>query len=133
MTVTTAATDGQTPAAGTGLSDVVDDEFVARLAGQARAQGVSLVGEGGLLQQLTKRVLEAALEGEMDSHLGYGKHERDGGGDGNARNGRRSKTVLTEAGPVELDVPRDRDGSYAPQIVRSASDGCPVWMIWWSR
>jgi transposase-like protein len=61
------------------------------------------------LQQLTKRVLEAALEGEMDSHLGYGKHERDGDGD-NARNGRRSKTVLTEAGPVELDVPRDRVG-----------------------
>jgi len=118
MTVTTAATDGQAPAAAADLSDVVDDELIARLAGQARAQGVSLVGEGGLLQQLTKRVLECALEGEMDSHLGYGKHERDSGGDGNARNGRRSKTVLTEAGPVELDVPRDRDGSYAPQIVR---------------
>jgi transposase-like protein len=113
----TAATDVQTPAAQTGLVEVVDDELVARLAGQARAAGVSLVGAGGLLQQLTKRVLEAALEGEMDSHLGYGKHERDGDGD-NARNGRRSKTVLTEAGPVELEVPRDRAGSFAPQIVR---------------
>jgi transposase-like protein len=113
----TAATDVQAPAAQTGLVEVVDDELVARLAGQARAAGVSLVGAGGLLQQLTKRVLEAALEGEMDSHLGYGKHERDGDGD-NARNGRRSKTVLTEAGPVELEVPRDRAGSFAPQIVR---------------
>jgi putative transposase len=112
----TAATDVQAPAAQTGLVEVVDDELVARLAGQARAAGVSLVGAGGLLQQLTKRVLEAALEGEMDSHLGYGKHERDGDGD-NARNGRRSKTVLTEAGPVELEVPRDRAGSFAPQIV----------------
>jgi transposase-like protein len=78
---------------------------------------VNLVGEGGLLQQLTKRVLEAALEGELDAHLGYGKHERDGG-EGNARNGKRAKTVLTETGPVELDVPRDRAGSFTPQIVR---------------
>jgi transposase-like protein len=78
---------------------------------------VSLVGEGGLLQQLTKRVLEAALDAEMDSHLGYGKHERESASSGNARNGRRSKTVLTEAGPVRLDVPRDRDASFAPRIV----------------
>jgi putative transposase len=112
-----AGTDVQPPADDTTLTGLVDDELVARLAGQARASGVSLVGEGGLLQQLTKRVLEAALEGEMDSHLGYGKHERDSGS-GNARNGRRAKTVLTEAGPVELDVPRDRAGSFAPQIVR---------------
>jgi putative transposase len=112
-----AGTDVQPPADDTTLTGLVDDELVARLAGQARASGVSLVGEGGLLQQLTKRVLEAALEGEMDSHLGYGKHERDSGS-GNVRNGRRAKTVLTEAGPVELDVPRDRAGSFAPQIVR---------------
>nr|WP_239314154.1 IS256 family transposase [Plantactinospora mayteni] len=97
---------------------MIDDDLIARLAGQARARGVSLVGEGGLLQQLTKRVLEAALEGEMDSHLGYGRHERDARRDGNARNGRRSKTVVTEAGQVELDVPRDRDGSFTPRVVR---------------
>lgn len=57
-----------------------------------------------MLQQLTKRVIEAALDGETDAHLGYGKHECDSGPGGNARNGRRSKTVLTEAGPVQLDV-----------------------------
>jgi putative transposase len=117
MTMTTAVMDGQTQDGEASLVELVDDELVARLAGQARAQGVSLVGEGGLLQQLTKRVLEAALDGEMDSHLGYDKHERDGGAGGNARNGRRSKTVLTEAGPVTLDVPRDRDASFTPQIV----------------
>jgi transposase-like protein len=117
MTMTTAVTSEQTPDTGAGLAELVDDELIARLAGQARAQGVSLVGEGGLLQQLTKRVLEAALDGEMDSHLGYGKHERDPGAGGNTRNGRRSKTVLTEAGPVHLDVPRDRDASFSPRIV----------------
>jgi transposase-like protein len=109
--------DGQPPAGEMELAGLVDDELVTRLAGKARVQGVNLVGEGGLLQQLTKRVLEAALEGELDAHLGYGKHERDGG-EGNARNGKRAKTVLTETGPVELDVPRDRAGSFTPQIVR---------------
>jgi putative transposase len=114
----TAVSKGDAPADESVLAELVDDALIARLAGQARARGVSLVGEGGLLQQLTKRVLEAALEGEMDSHLGSGKHERAGRVSGNARNGRRAKKVLTEAGPVELDVPRDRDGSFAPQIVR---------------
>ena len=99
------------------LADLVDDELIARLAGQARAQGLSLVGEGGLLQQLTKRVIEAALEGEMDSHLGYGKHDRVGRDGGNSRNGTRVKTVVTEAGPVEIEVPRDRDASFTPRIV----------------
>ena len=69
------------------------------------------------MQQLTKRVLEAALDGEMDAHLGYGKHERDSGSGRNARNGRRSETVLTEAGPVTVEVPRDRDASFTPRIV----------------
>jgi len=99
------------------LAELVDDELVARLAGQAKAQGLSLVGEGGLLQQLTKRVIEAALEGEMDSHLGYGKHDSAGRDGGNSRNGKRSKTLATEAGPVVVEVPRDRDGSFTPQIV----------------
>jgi putative transposase len=99
------------------LAGLVDDEFIARLAGQARAQGLSLVGAGGVLQQLTKRVLEAALEGELDSHLGYGKHDTAGRDGGNSRNGRRSKTVVTEAGPVAVEVPRDRDGSFTPRIV----------------
>jgi len=65
MTMTAAVADGQAPDSGAGLAEVIDDELVARLAGQARAQGLSLVGEGGLLQQLTKRVIEAALDGEM--------------------------------------------------------------------
>jgi putative transposase len=99
------------------LAEALDPALVARLAAQARAQGVSLLGRGGLLQQLTKRFLEASLEAEMDAHLGYDKHERAGRGSGNSRNGRRGKTLLTEVGPVDIAVPRDRDGSFAPQIV----------------
>jgi len=74
--------------------------------------------EGGLLSQLTKRVVESALDGELDDHLGYGKHDPTGRDGGNTRNGKGGKTVLTEAGPVSLDVPRDRDGSFEPQLVK---------------
>ncbi|MFI0421710.1 IS256 family transposase [Spongiactinospora sp. 9N601] len=95
-----------------------DRELVATLVDQARAEGVELVGENGLLGRLTKLVLESALEGEITDHLGYDKHERGGGETGNTRNGSRSKTVITEVGPVEITVPRDRDGSFEPKIVR---------------
>ena len=97
---------------------VVDQTLVAELVARAGAEGVSLTGEGGLLQQLTKMVLESSLEGEMDAHLGYAKHDPAGHNGGNSRNGRRSKTVLTEVGPVQVDVPRDRDSSFEPVIVR---------------
>ena len=100
-------------------SPVVDKELVAQLVGQAQRQGLSVEGEDGLLGQLTKLVLESALEGEITAHLGYDKHERSKGVvEGNARNGTRSKTVLTKAGPVEVDVPRDRAGSFEPVVVR---------------
>ena len=93
-------------------------DLIDQLVAQARAQGLDLTGEGGLLQQLTKRVLESALEGEITDHLGYDKHDPAGKDSANSRNGRRSKTVTTDIGPVEIDVPRDRDGSFDPQIVR---------------
>jgi transposase-like protein len=78
---------------------------------------LQLTGEGGLLGQLTKRLFESALEGEMTDHLGYDKHDAAGRDGGNSRNGYRAKTVLTEVGPVEIEVPRDRDGSFEPTIV----------------
>lgn len=96
----------------------LDDELVRQLAERARAEGLKLTGEGGLLARLTKTVIEASLEGEMDGHIGYAKHDPTGRNGGNSRNGKRSKTVITEAGPVEIDVPRDRDGSFDPQIVK---------------
>ncbi len=100
------------------LREATNDELVAQLAARARAEGLQLTGEGGLLSQLTKRVVESALEGELDDHLGYGKHDPTGRDGGNSRNGRRAKTVLTEAGPVSLEVPRDRDGSFEPQLIK---------------
>ena len=96
---------------------VVDRGLVAQLVGEAQRQGLPVDGEGGLLAELTRLVLESALEGEITDHLGYGKHERGGSTDGNARNGTRSKTVLTKAGPVTIDVPRDRAGTFEPRIV----------------
>ena len=93
-------------------------ELAESLVEQARIEGVELVGPGGLLGDLTKQVLEAGLEAEMDEHLGYAKHDPAGRDGGNSRNGTRTKTVITEVGPVDIDVPRDRDGSFEPKIVR---------------
>jgi putative transposase len=95
-----------------------DRSLAEQLVQQARADGKNLVGPGGLLSDLTKQVLETGLEVEMEEHLGYAKHSAEGRNGGNSRNGTRSKTVITEIGPVELDVPRDRDGSFDPHTVR---------------
>lgn len=109
---TTTQTSGRDKVAG------VDTAAVKQLVAQARQQGLQLSGEGGLLQQLTKIVLESAMEGEITDHLGYDKHDPAGAGSGNSRNGARTKTVLTDVGPVEIAVPRDRAGSFEPTIVR---------------
>ncbi|CAM2779432.1 IS256 family transposase [Skermania piniformis] len=93
-------------------------ELAEQLLAQAKQQGVDLVGPNGLLNQLTKNVLETALDAEMTEHLGYDKHDPNGRGSGNSRNVTRSKTVLTEIGPVQIEVPRDTDASFDPQIVR---------------
>ena len=103
--------------AGAGELDAVDEQLIARLAGRARAGGLALTGEAGLLAQLTKRLVESALEGEITDHLGYDRHDAVGRDGGNSRNGHRSKTLLTEVGPVQVDVPRDRDATFEPRIV----------------
>jgi putative transposase len=112
---TGSVTNSNTPPA---QADALDEQLVGQLVEQARAKGLQLTGEGGLLQRLTKLVVESALEGEITDHLGYDRHDPAGKNGGNSRNGVRSKTVLTEVGPVEITVPRDRDGSFEPQIVR---------------
>ncbi|HET7172671.1 MAG TPA: IS256 family transposase [Nocardioidaceae bacterium] len=94
-------------------------EAARELVRAARDKGVSLTGPEGLLKALTKTVIETALEEEMSDHLGYDKHQPVGRNRGNSRNGKRSKTVLTDAaGEVDIEVPRDRDGSFEPVIVR---------------
>ena len=102
--------------AGAELS-AADEQVLRELTERARTGGLKLTGEGGLLGRLTKMVIEGALEGELDDHLGYAKHDPDGRDGGNSRNGRRAKTVITDTGPVELSVPRDRDSSFEPKIV----------------
>jgi transposase-like protein len=96
----------------------LDQSIAEELVAQARADGVDLVGPGGLLGDLTKQILETGLEVEMDEHLGYSKHDAAGRNGENSRNGTRSKTVITEVGPVDIDVPRDRDSSFEPATVK---------------
>jgi transposase-like protein len=96
--------------------EIIDEKKLAQqLLEQSREQGVALIGPGGLLSGLTKTVLETVLEAEMTEHLGHEHGETPLGS--NMRNGLRTKTVLTEIGPVEIEVPRDRDGSFEPVIV----------------
>ena len=102
--------------AGAELS-AADEQVLRELTERARTGGLKLTGEGGLLGKLTKMVIEGALEGELDDHLGYGKHDPEGRDGGNSRNGHRAKTVITDTGPVEISVPRDRDSSFEPKIV----------------
>jgi len=93
-------------------------QLAEQLLAQAKEQGIELVGPNGLLNQLAKKVLETALDAEMTEHLGYDKHDPAGRGSGNSRNGTRAKTVLTEIGPVDIEVPRDTNSSFDPQIVK---------------
>jgi putative transposase len=94
-------------------------EAARELVRQARDRGVALTGPDGLLKALTKTVIEAALDEEMSEHLGYDKHEPVGRNRGNSRNGKRSKTVLTDAcGDVQIDMPRDREATFDPVIVK---------------
>ena len=99
-------------------AQIDQQQLAQQLVDAARAEGVELVGPGGLLSGLTKTVLETALEAEMTEHLGYEAHDAAGRDGGNSRNGTRIKTVLTEIGPVEIEVPRDRDASFEPVIVK---------------
>ena len=96
-----------------------EQKLAEELVARAREQGVSLTGPDGLLKQLTKAVLETALNQEMTEHLGHDKHGPVTSETGNVRNGTRAKTVLTGAsGQVPIEVPRDRAGTFEPQIVR---------------
>jgi putative transposase len=106
------------PARSDGDPPLVDEQLADELLGRAQAQGAELLGPDGLLSQVTKAVLERALGEELTQHLGYDRHDPAGRGSGNSRNGSTPKRLLTEIGGVELDVPRDRAGSFEPQIVR---------------
>jgi len=96
---------------------LLPDGLIDELLAGARTEE-ELAGPGGLLSQLTKRLVERAMEVELTDHIGYEPHQEPAGGAGNTRNGSTPKTLITEHGPVEIKTPRDRDGSFDPQIVR---------------
>ena len=132
MSDVVAPVDGS-PSDGEGLeapAPVVDEALARELVERARAEGVGLVGPGGLLTGLTKTVLETALEAELDEHLGYPPYAVEGRNSGNSRNGTRSKTVLTEVGDVRSRCPgtvRDRSSRRSSL---SGSGGWPASTRW---
>jgi putative transposase len=91
--------------------------FAVELVNRARSQGVELAGENGLLTAMVRQVLQTGLNVELAEHLGYQPHAVEGRGSGNSRNGSYSKTVTTDIGPVEIDMPRDRLGTFEPVTV----------------
>ena len=100
-----------------GVKALLPDGLIDELLAGARTEE-EIAGPGGLLGQLTKRLVERAMEVELTDHLGYEPHQEPPGGAGNTRNGSMSKTLLTEQGAVGIDTPRDRAGTFEPQIVR---------------
>src|SRR5213592_4461150 len=93
------------------------DEVIDGLLAGARTEE-EIVGPGGVLARLTKRLVERAMSAELTEHLGYEPHQEPPGGTGNTRNGSTAKTLATEQGPVRIETPRDRKGSFEPQIIR---------------
>ncbi|MCB1029373.1 MAG: transposase, partial [Microthrixaceae bacterium] len=103
-------------------ANVLPDEAAMKdwaelLVERARAEGVELTGDGGLLTGLVRQVLQTGLEVEMTEHLGYERNAVEGRGSGNSRNGTSPKRVTTEIGQVDLDVPRDRAGTFDPVTI----------------
>lgn len=131
--MTAVVADTAVVAKGKNAKTTVDAELVGELVARARASGLQLTGEGGLLAQLTKLVVESALEGEITDHLGYDHGDPAGRGTGNSRNGTRAKTLVTDVGPVAIDIPRDREASFEPQIVRKRQRRLKAWRTWCSR
>jgi putative transposase len=99
------------------LTDALAPSAIDALLADAKAAGTPIDGVDGLLNQMTKAVLERALQTELTHHLGYHRDDPAGHGSGNSRNGSSMKTVSTTNGPVTISVPRDRNGEFEPRIV----------------
>ena len=117
---------GNPPSAGPApvpLRELMDDRLLDALLERSKdaAGGLRLTGEGSMLGELVKAVLERALEAELTAHLGYDRHDPAGHGSGNSRNGTIGKKVQTGIGPVGLEVPRDRAGTFEPLLIPKRS------------
>ncbi|WP_328604580.1 IS256 family transposase [Amycolatopsis sp. NBC_00345] len=116
MTQDTSSREGDETAARR-LADAFSPSAIDALLKDAKSAGTPIDGVDGLLNQMTKAVLERALQAELTDHLGYDAGDPAGHGSGNSRNGKSRKTVSTTNGPVDIEVPRDRNGSFEPAIV----------------
>src|SRR5205823_14012752 len=94
----------------------IDNELIDNLLKNYK-KPEDLVGENGLLKQLTKQLLERAMAAEMTEHVGYDKHDAAGNNSGNSRNGKSAKTIKGTFGELALETPRDRNGTFEPQII----------------
>lgn len=109
------------PSAREMVDQMVEAGLFDELMSKVDEGGLALTGEGGLLPELVKTVLERGLQAEMSDHLGYDKGDPAGRGSLNSRNGSSAKTISTEVGDVDLSVPRDRVGSFEPRLVPKGS------------
>ena len=109
--------DSRLPAVPLGADQAALSEIARQLVDRARGEGIALTGDGGLLPALVANILQAGLNIELEDHLGYEPYAADGRGSGNSRNGGYPKRVITDVGPVEVRMPRDRDGSFDPVTV----------------
>ena len=100
-----------------GEGTVVDDALIDQLMDQVDAEGLELLGPDGVLSEITSRVLNRALGIELTDHLGYEKGDPAGWGSGNSRNGSYPRKLLTDAGDVDIDMPRDRNSTFEPRTV----------------
>jgi putative transposase len=96
---------------------ILTDDALAQLMERVQDEGLEFLGENGVLKGVMKQIMEAALDAERTDHLGYEHGDPAGVGSGNSRNGTSAKKVITDAGDVDLDVPRDRAGTFEPQLV----------------
>src|SRR5258705_718979 len=94
----------------------IDNELIDNLLKDYK-KPEDLIGENGLLKQLTKQLLERAMAAEMTEHVGYDKHDTAGNNSGNSRNGKSAKTIKGTFGELVLETPRDRNGTFEPQII----------------
>jgi putative transposase len=100
------------------VSDAISDQLIDKLIGDGKT-AEELFGKEGLVSQLTKRLIDRSLSSEITHHLGYNKHSLEGNNTGNSRNGSTPKTVKTGTSELTLSIPRDRNGEFEPQLVKT--------------
>jgi len=130
MKTTESETAVKTKASASSTVDVVSDDVLDGLVGTMMADGVDLFGPQGVMADLGSRLASRMLAAELTHHLGYEHSDPTGRRSGNNRNGSYTKTVKTEAGELTVTVPRDRNGTFEPQLIGKHQRRLTGSMIW---